>query len=105
MRAELSTSSSRRKLREQLTVILTLGYAISDEEFYPGVRSLAVPVRDDTGVVAAVDLSVYEAALPVQDLVGFCPRIGATAERSRGYSGISSAKTEIETSDRSSEGS
>lgn len=72
---------TRKRLREQLTEIPTLGYAISDEEFYPGVRSLAVPVRDGTGVVAAVNLSVYQAALPVRDLLDFYPLVGATAEK------------------------
>lgn len=72
---------TKEKLREQLMEIPTVGYAISDEEFYPGARSLAVPVRDDTGVVAAVNLAVYEAALPVQDLVDFYPLVGATAEK------------------------
>jgi IclR family transcriptional regulator, pca regulon regulatory protein len=74
-------TATKKKLRQQLTEIPTLGYAISDEEFYPGARSLAVPVRDDTGVVGAVNLSVYEAALPVRDLVDFYPLVGTTAEK------------------------
>jgi IclR family pca regulon transcriptional regulator len=73
-------TATKKKLREQLMEIPTVGYAISDEEFYPGTRSLAVPVRDDTGVVGAVNLAVYKAALTVQDLVDFYPLVGATAE-------------------------
>lgn len=75
------TITQKKVLREQLAEIPTLGYAISDEEFYPGVRSLAVPVHNDTGVVAAVNLSAYEAVLSVKALVeDFYPFVGATAE-------------------------
>ncbi len=76
------TITQKKVLREQLAEIPTLGYAISDEEFYPGVRSLAVPVHNDTGVVAAVNLSAYEAVPSVKALVeDFYPFVGATAEK------------------------
>jgi IclR family pca regulon transcriptional regulator len=73
---------TKSKLREQLKKIPMLGYSISDEEFYPGSRSLAAPVRDKSGeVVAAVNLSIYNAVLSVAELVEFYPVIGATAEK------------------------
>lgn len=73
---------SKKMLRKQLADIPTLGYAISDEEFYPGARSLAVPVRDDTRkIMAAVSLSIYNAVLSDAELVAFYPQVGATAEK------------------------
>jgi hypothetical protein len=41
-----------------------------------------VAVHDDTGVVGAVNLSVYEGAVPVKTLIeDFYHLVGATAER------------------------
>jgi IclR family pca regulon transcriptional regulator len=82
-----------------MTLDNTQGYAISDEEFYPGVRSLAVPVRDDTGVVAAVNLSACKGAVSVQDLVDFYPLVGATAEKVSRILGYDPTKMGIEASD------
>jgi IclR family transcriptional regulator, pca regulon regulatory protein len=76
------TITQKQLLREQLAEIPALGYAISDEEFHPGVRSIAVPVYDNAGIVAAVNLSAYKAALSVKTLIeDFYPLVGATAEK------------------------
>jgi IclR family pca regulon transcriptional regulator len=76
------TITRKQLLREQLAEIPILGYAISDEEFHPGVRSIAVPVYDDSGLVAAVNLSAFNAPLSVNALIeDFYPLVGATAEK------------------------
>lgn len=41
-------------LRQELALTRTRGYAISEEEFEPGLSAVAAPVRDFTGKVVAV---------------------------------------------------
>jgi IclR family transcriptional regulator, pca regulon regulatory protein len=49
-------------LMEELTEVRARGWAIADEELAPGVRSIAVPVRDATGTVrAAMNVTVHAA--------------------------------------------
>ena len=43
------------QLRDELTEVRARGWALADEELAPGVRSVAVPVRDGTGAVRAAD--------------------------------------------------
>jgi IclR family pca regulon transcriptional regulator len=50
------------QLREELTEVRARGWALADEELAPGVRSVAVPVRDRDGVVrAAMNVTVHAA--------------------------------------------
>jgi len=50
------------QLRSELTEIRARGWALADEELAPGVRSVAVPVRDRSGVVrAAMNVTVHAA--------------------------------------------
>jgi len=43
--------SSEQRLRDELSQVRARGWALADEELGPGVRSVAVPVRDGTGAV------------------------------------------------------
>lgn len=53
-----STIVDEARLAEDLAVARTQGYAIDDEEFSPGVRCVAAPIRNARGrMVAAVGLS------------------------------------------------
>ena len=46
------------------------GWALADEELAPGVRSVAVPVRDGTGAVrAAMNVTVHAAETTVDTLL------------------------------------
>jgi IclR family pca regulon transcriptional regulator len=46
------------------------GWALADEELAPGVRSVAVPVRDGTGAVrAAMNVTVHAAETSTERLV------------------------------------
>jgi IclR family transcriptional regulator, pca regulon regulatory protein len=53
---------SAGQLAEELTEVRARGWALADEELAPGVRSVAVPVRDRDGVVrAAMNVTVHAA--------------------------------------------
>lgn len=54
------TVTSLAELRARLDEVRTQGYALVDQELEPGLRSIAVPVRDRHGkVVAAVNVSSH----------------------------------------------
>jgi IclR family pca regulon transcriptional regulator len=61
---------SPAELEDELTAIRARGWALADEELAPGVRSVAVPVRDRDGVVrAAVNVTVHAAETTTERLV------------------------------------
>jgi IclR family pca regulon transcriptional regulator len=58
------------QLLEELSQVRARGWALADEELAPGVRSVAVPVRDGTGAVrAAMNVTVHAAATSVKTLL------------------------------------
>jgi len=53
---------SHDQLRSELVLVRARGWALADEELAPGVRSVAVPVRDGNGTVrAAMNVTVHAA--------------------------------------------
>jgi IclR family pca regulon transcriptional regulator len=76
-----SIGRSEEQLRAELTEVRARGWALADEELAPGVRSVAVPVRDRDGVVrAAMNVTVHAAETPVDKLVGeYLPLLLRTA--------------------------
>jgi IclR family transcriptional regulator, pca regulon regulatory protein len=61
---------SRGDLDEELTRVRARGWALADEELAPGVRSIAVPVRDGTGTVrAAMNVTVHAAETSTEHLL------------------------------------
>jgi IclR family pca regulon transcriptional regulator len=61
---------SPEHLRDELTEIRARGWALADEELAPGVRSVAVPVRDRDGVVqAAMNVTVHAAETSTERLL------------------------------------
>jgi IclR family transcriptional regulator, pca regulon regulatory protein len=61
---------SEERLKAELTEIRARGWALADEELAPGVRSVAVPVRDGTGTVrAAMNVTVHAAETSTERLV------------------------------------
>ena len=61
---------SAEQLATELTEVRARGWALADEELAPGVRSVAVPVRDATGAVrAAMNVTVHAAETSVERLL------------------------------------
>jgi IclR family pca regulon transcriptional regulator len=61
---------SHDQLLAELTQIRARGWALADEELAPGVRSVAVPVRDGTGAVrAAMNVTVHAAETSTEVLL------------------------------------
>ena len=61
---------SEQQLRDELTQVRARGWALADEELAPGVRSVAVPVRDGGGVVrAAMNVTVHAAETSTERLL------------------------------------
>jgi IclR family transcriptional regulator, pca regulon regulatory protein len=69
------------QLDRELTEVRARGWALADEELAPGVRSVAVPVRDGAGVVrAAMNVTVHAAETSMERLLGeHLPRLLRTA--------------------------
>ena len=66
----LYIGKTRETLDEELTQVRARGWAIADEELAPGVRSIAVPVRDGTGTVrAAMNVTVHAAETSTEKLL------------------------------------
>lgn len=67
--------------RQTLETVRARGYALVNEELEPGLRSLAVPVRDRTGrVVAALNTATHVARSTAEEYVsGILPELLATA--------------------------
>ena len=62
---------SEEQLAAELTEVRARGWALADEELAPGVRSVAVPVRDGTGTVrAAMNVTVHAAETSTDQLLG-----------------------------------
>jgi IclR family pca regulon transcriptional regulator len=62
---------SPEQLAAELTEVRARGWALADEELAPGVRSVAVPVRDGSGAVrAAMNVTVHAAETSTEVLLG-----------------------------------
>jgi IclR family pca regulon transcriptional regulator len=68
-------------LQRELSTVRAQGWALADEELAPGIRSVAVPVRDGSGRVrAAMNVTVHAAETSVATLVeAHLPRLLRTA--------------------------
>jgi IclR family transcriptional regulator, pca regulon regulatory protein len=58
------------EVARELMMVRARGWALADEELAPGIRSIAVPVRDGTGAVrAAMNVTVHAAETTVETLI------------------------------------
>lgn len=66
-----TTATTLERLRADLAAIVSAGYAMTDQEFELGVRSVAAPIRDASGgVIAAVNVSTLTARVSIERLQG-----------------------------------
>ncbi|QDZ01434.1 helix-turn-helix domain-containing protein [Nitratireductor mangrovi] len=77
------TLTSRAALRSAILAAARDGHALVDEELEPGLRSIAVPVRDRSGaIVAAINVSTQSARLSARQMTGdVLPVLRETATR------------------------
>jgi len=70
MKFTYKSKSGHRQLLEEVRKARANGFAISDEEYEIGLRSIAVPVRDGSGAtVAALSLSVHSDRMTPKQMV------------------------------------
>ena len=61
---------TRAQLEQEVERVRAQGYAIVDQEFEPGLRSVAAPIRDRGGaVVAAVNLALQASRTSVEEIM------------------------------------
>src|SRR4051795_9188212 len=72
---------SQEQLDDELIAVRARGWALADEELAPGVRSVAVPVRDGAGRVrASMNVTVHAAETSTERLLDeFLPQLLRTA--------------------------
>lgn len=81
---------SRRALLQQLREVRERGFAVNDEELDFGLRSIAAPIRTESGdVVAAINLAVHASRFTLSRLISnHAPAVVASARvisRKLGY--------------------
>ena len=73
-RAHSARAAALREVRAR-------GWALTDEQLAPGIRSVAAPLRDGEGqVIAALNVTVHAAETPIEVLTGeYLPLLLLTA--------------------------
>jgi IclR family pca regulon transcriptional regulator len=65
-----NTITARAALLAELALVRQRGLAVNNEELAYGLRSIAVPIHDQTGeVVAAINLAVHRSLVSMEDLL------------------------------------
>ena len=95
------------RLREELSEVRARGWALADSELAPGVRSVAVPVRDGTGAVrAAMNVTVHAAETTTHRLLhDYLPLLLTTAGQISAEWAIWLSRPHVEIARRTESGS
>ena len=98
---------SPEQLDDELMAIRARGWALADEELAPGVRSVAVPVRDGAGRVrAAMNVTVHAAETSTDRLLDeFLPQLLRTAGDISAEWALSQSRPHVEVQPRLGAGS
>jgi IclR family pca regulon transcriptional regulator len=78
-----NTITDEAAFRAELAGIRRSGIAVNDEELAYGLRSIAMPIRTQTGeVTAAINLAAHRSMISIDDLVArLSPALRHTAEQ------------------------
>lgn len=69
-----------KQLLERISVVRDQGWVLVDQELEIGLRSLAAPLRDTTGVIAAINVSTHAGRTGLDELMNrFLPALLDTA--------------------------
>lgn len=64
------TPLDRARLLDELETVRDRGWAVADEELAPGVRSIAAPVKDESGrTESTVNITVHAAETSLEELI------------------------------------
>ncbi|WP_433725519.1 IclR family transcriptional regulator [Nocardia sp. CA-129566] len=81
-RLTANTITDPNILRTTLEKVRAQGYSIVDQELEEGLRSLAAPVRDRTGVIAAINISTHASRRSIESIrAELIPRLQTAAQR------------------------
>jgi IclR family pca regulon transcriptional regulator len=78
-----NTITTAATLEKELVHVRSTGFALNDEELAYGLRSIAMPIRTQTGeVTAAINLAAHRSMISIDDLVArLSPALRHTAEQ------------------------
>lgn len=75
-----NTITSKTELRAELNTLTEQGIAINDQEHTPGVHAIAAPIRDESGVLAAICLAASTSRITLEEMVDhLTPHLLSTA--------------------------
>jgi IclR family pca regulon transcriptional regulator len=78
-----NTKTDRREILREIAAARAQGHAINDQEVEVGLRTVAVPIHDQTGtMVAAMSISAQTSRVPLKSLLStLLPEISAARNR------------------------
>jgi IclR family transcriptional regulator, pca regulon regulatory protein len=84
-----NTITNKKALRKELGRIRDEGHAVNDEELAPGLLSIAVPVRCESGEIrAALNLAAHNSMISLAELVeNLAPHLITAADQISAFLG------------------
>ncbi len=81
-RLTANTVTDPDALRTELERVRAQGYSIVDQELEDGLRSVAVPVHDRSGAIAAINISTHASRRTIESIrTDLVPRLLTAAQR------------------------